>query len=137
MDDNLYKQMMFEENRKSKAVAYLLWLFTGWFGVHRIYSGNTKSGVTQLVLTLTGVGFVVVFFWWLLDFFLVSGMVNDQNRETLAMLNAPTPGAPDQSGAPRQRREVELDPKREAMLEDLRQTGYRKQRRNDYSRLYR
>ena len=137
MDDKLYKEMVFEENRKSKTVAYLLWLFTGWFGVHRIYTGNTKSGVTQLVLTLTGVGFLIVFFWWLIDVFFVGDMVNEHNLKTIAMLNGSTPSEPQRLEDGSRTRTPELDPKREAMLEDLRQTGYRKERRNDFSKLYR
>ncbi|WP_234027261.1 TM2 domain-containing protein [Erythrobacter sp. KY5] len=138
MDDNLHKQMVFEENRKSTGVAYLLWLFLGWFGVHRFYTGNTKSGAIQLVLTLTGIGFLLVtFWWWLFDALLVPGLVNERNRNTIDMINASMSYRDGEHVEEPRRIETEADRKREAMLEDLRQTGYRKERRSDFSQLYR
>ena len=40
--------MMFEANKKSVVVAYLLWFFFGWAGGHRFYAGKIGSGVAQL-----------------------------------------------------------------------------------------
>ena len=137
MDDDVHKQMVFERNRKSKGVAYLFWLFTGWFGGHRFYAGKTKSAAVQLILTLTGVGFLVTFFWWLADSILIPGMVNERNFETLQMIRGPVRGP---NGARLQDEEPrpampQLDQKREAMLSELRSTGYKKER-SDPSGLY-
>ena len=136
MDDSRFKDVVFEESRKKKRYAYLLWLLFGWFGVHRIYAGKTGSGIAQMLLTFTGIGFLVVtFWWWLIDAFLVPDMVNESNLELLREINKGHPAVADGKDAPRI--EQELDPRREAMLEELRQTGYRKERRDEISRLYR
>lgn len=142
MNEDQYTDMVFEEHRKKKRVAYLLWLFLGWFGVHRFYAGETKTGIAQLLLTLTGIGFLLVsFWWWLIDAFLIPDMINDHNLDTLRMINRPLSPQPEgercETGEEPRRIEGELDPRREAMLEDLRQTGYRKERRDEISRLYR
>lgn len=134
MSNDLHKQMVFEANRKSTGVAYLLWLFLGWFGVHRFYTGRIKSGVAMLILALTGVGLAVGIPWWLIDVVLVPGMVREKNVETMQLLGAGSPSAASQrhSGEPQPARRVrnEADRRREEMLEDLRQTGYKKERRD-------
>lgn len=58
---------------KSKGVAYLLWFFLGWAGVHRMYCGRWISGFVWLFTWgLFGIG-------WLVDLFLTSGMVDYAN----------------------------------------------------------
>ena len=49
--------MQYDANKKSALVAYVLWFFLGWLGIHRFYLGRTMSGVVMscaflLVLTL-------------------------------------------------------------------------------------
>lgn len=133
MDDSLHKQMLFEENRKSVGITYLLWFLLGWFGVHRFYAGATKSGVAQLLLALSIVGWLVLIPWLIADLFLIPGLVREHNMKTIDML---TLAGSDQSAPAKPRIQTEADRKREAMLEDLRSTGYRKERR-DMSHLYR
>jgi TM2 domain-containing membrane protein YozV len=137
VDEDLKKQMLFEQNEKSKGVAYLLWLFLGWLGVHRMYAGKTKSGIAQMLLSFTVVGFVLVtLWWWIIDAFLIPGMINERNLKTIDMIYGPekkggaAPGEPGQIP-------TELDARRQAMLEDLRATGYKKERRDSFSELYR
>ncbi|HEU4543947.1 MAG TPA: DUF1707 domain-containing protein [Jiangellaceae bacterium] len=48
--------------------AFLLCFFFGMFGAHRFYSGNTRSAITMLVLTLIGIGVPVTFIWHWVDF---------------------------------------------------------------------
>lgn len=136
MGNDLQKQMLFEANRKSVGIAYLLWLFLGFFGVHRFYAGSTKTGVMQLVLALSVVGWLVLIPWLLADLVLIPGLIRDHNMNTINMLISD--GEPREAEADSEKREAnaKLDSKREAMLEDLRQTGYRKERR-DMSHLYR
>ena len=139
MVDDLQKQLVLEQNRKSTGVAYLLWLFLGWFGVHRFYTGNIKSGVAMLILALTGVGLVVGVPWWIVDAFLVPGLVQDKNIKTIQMLSG-QPQQPVQQAARQPAPQVasekprkpmtEADRRRQEMLEDLRQTGYKKERRD-------
>lgn len=141
MSDNqqsdIHKQMVFEANRKSVGVAYLLWFLLGWLGVHRFYAGHTKTGVIQMVLLFTVVGWLVLFPWLLLDLVLIPGLVRETNMKTIAKLAPPpAPPPPLEPGDDRGRPLTEADRKRQEMLEDLRATGYRKERR-DTSHLYR
>jgi TM2 domain-containing membrane protein YozV len=82
-------QMLYDANRKSTGVAYLLWFFLGMFGAHRFYLGETGSGVAQLVLSIIGwvttlilIGFFIlaaVGIWVLVDAFLIPGMIRSKN----------------------------------------------------------
>ncbi|MCP1169795.1 TM2 domain-containing protein [Limimaricola litoreus] len=70
---------------KSVGVAYLLLIFLGGLGAHRFYLGRTASGVAMLLLFILGwltaifiVGYlllIAVGIWWLVDLFLIPGMV--------------------------------------------------------------
>jgi TM2 domain-containing membrane protein YozV len=81
--------MMFEANKKSVGVSYLLWLFLGGFGGHRFYNGRTGSAVAQLLLTIIGIitsfigiGFLILIangIWILVDAFLIPGWIRNQN----------------------------------------------------------
>ena len=82
--------MLFEANRKSMTVSYLLWLFLGVLGGHRFYSGRTGTAVIQLLMWIFGVmsvsalglGFLLLIplgLWLLLDAFLIPGWVNAHN----------------------------------------------------------
>lgn len=61
--------------RKKPLFAYLLWGTTGLLGGHRFYLDRIGTGVAQL---FTGGGLVV---WWIVDLFLVRGMVREYNAE--------------------------------------------------------
>ena len=53
-------------NQPSTLVAYLLWFFLGFIGIHHLYIGR---GVGVFILALiTAQGF---FIWWFLDLFLI------------------------------------------------------------------
>lgn len=49
-------QILYDANKKSKAVAYLLWFFFGVFGAHRLYMRQFKSGVVQLLSWVGAMG---------------------------------------------------------------------------------
>lgn len=129
MNDNIHSQIVFEENSKSIGIAYLLWLILGGLGVHRFYSGRTKSGVAQLLLALSFVGWVVLIPWLIADLFLIPGMVNEHNMKIIDMINGPAQARI--AEGPVRKVQTDLDPKREAMLDDLRQTGYKRERRDN------
>jgi TM2 domain-containing membrane protein YozV len=80
--------MLFEANKKTALVAYLLWFFLGLLGGHNFYLKRTGVAVTQLILTLTLVGIVITFFWVLVDAFLIPGWVRTQNNLLAAQLGA-------------------------------------------------
>lgn len=91
------RMMLYEARRKSGLLAYALWFFLGYFGVHRFYLGHTMSGLIMLALTALGsltwfvlVGWLplaVVGLWWLLDAILTYGMVEDYNVRLAASLS--------------------------------------------------
>src|SRR2546427_8383162 len=80
--------MLFEANKKTALVAYLLWFFLGLLGVHNFYLKRTGVAVTQLILTLTLVGMVITIFWVLVDAFLIPGWVRTQNNLLATQLGA-------------------------------------------------
>jgi TM2 domain-containing membrane protein YozV len=58
---------------KSKKLAYLLWFFLGWLGIHRFYCRKWVSGVLWLIsFGLFGVG-------WGIDMIFTSEMVDEVN----------------------------------------------------------
>ncbi len=58
---------------KSKGVAYLLWFFLGIFSAHRFYIRKIGSRILYLLtFQLFGIG-------WLIDLFLIGGMVDKYN----------------------------------------------------------
>ena len=80
--------MLYEANKKTALVAYLLWFFLGLFGAHNFYLGRTGVAVTQLILSLIIVGLVITIFWVLVDAFLIPGWVRRQNNLLAAQLGA-------------------------------------------------
>src|SRR5258708_2108216 len=80
--------MLFEANRKTAVVAYLLWFFLGMFGGHNFYLGRIGVAVAQLILTITIIGMLVTIFWVLVDAFLIPGWVRRQNNLLASQLGA-------------------------------------------------
>lgn len=76
---------------KNILVAYLLWWFLGWAGVHRFYLGRVKTGLAQLLLVIIGwatfifaIGYVLLviwFIWWALDAYFTYKMVVEENAK--------------------------------------------------------
>ena len=76
---------------KNVVVAYLLWWFLGWAGVHRLYLGRVKTGLAQLILFAIGVvtailliGYIFLAIWgvwWLLDAFFTYKIVAEENTK--------------------------------------------------------
>jgi TM2 domain-containing membrane protein YozV len=65
---------------KSMLVAYVLWYFLGIVGGHRFYMKRTGTAITQLVLSITVVGMIATFIWWVVDAFLLHTWVKEQNQ---------------------------------------------------------
>lgn len=136
MNDQHHKQIVFEQNEKSKGVAYLLWLLFGWLGVHRFYAGKTGTGLAQLLLSLSVVGLGITIVWWIVDAFLIPDMINSHNLNAIDMIYGSKAPEAEPEEAP-QALADDVDPRRQAMLDDLKQTGYRKERRGGIPGLYR
>ena len=80
--------MLYEANKKTALLAYVLWFFLGWFGAHNFYLGRIGVAVAQLILTITIIGMLIVWVWWLVDAFLIPGWVRRQNNELATRLGA-------------------------------------------------
>lgn len=66
---------LFDYDRKSRSVAWALWLFTGFLGGHRLYLGRVG---TAMLMFLTGGGAMI---WWVVDAFLIGRMVDAHDEE--------------------------------------------------------
>jgi len=48
-----------DKHKKSRALAYVLWLVAGMLGIHKFYVGKIRTGVLYVVLGVVGWGSVV------------------------------------------------------------------------------
>ena len=62
--------MLYEANKKTTTVSFLLWFFLGLLGAHNFYLKRTGCAVGQLILSLTIVGVWVTIIWIIVDAFL-------------------------------------------------------------------
>jgi TM2 domain-containing membrane protein YozV len=69
-----------KNNGKSMIVGYVLWYFLGLFGGHRFYTGRKGSAIAQLILTITLIGSLVTFIWWIVDAFKLHTWIKEQNE---------------------------------------------------------
>lgn len=84
---SLYVEQRIANEKKSEIVAYILWGFFGFFGVHRMYLGRFLSGFVMLsllgvgtLLTVVLVGYIpllILTVWWIFDVFMISAMIKD------------------------------------------------------------
>jgi TM2 domain-containing membrane protein YozV len=72
--------MLYEANKKTALVAYILWFFLGLFGAHNFYLERTGVAVAQLILSLTLVGMLITIVWVIVDAFLIPGWIRRQNN---------------------------------------------------------
>ena len=61
----------------SIVVAYLFWFFIGFLAAHRFYLGRPGTAILQIVLIFLIVGVI----WWVIDLFLIPGMVRERQDE--------------------------------------------------------
>jgi TM2 domain-containing membrane protein YozV len=76
-DEMLLIETRVGNDGKNVVVAYLLWLFLGVFAAHRFYLGKPLSAILQILSYFILIGFV----WWVVDLFLIPGMVRHKNDE--------------------------------------------------------
>ena len=79
-----------EGRRKSVWFAYVLWMFFGLFGLHRLYLGHVLSAAGMAAITLVSLpliwsglgllGLVAAGSWALADALLIPGMTKDSNE---------------------------------------------------------
>ena len=63
-------------------VAYLLWLFLGFFGIHHLYIGRGIGIWIVSLITFQGLGF-----WWLIDLFLIPGSCASRRNGGMVFVN--------------------------------------------------
>ena len=80
--------LLYDANRKSAVIAYILWFFLGLFGAHNFYLGRKGVGIAQVLLTISVVGLLITFVWVLVDAFLIPGWVRRENNLLLMKLGA-------------------------------------------------
>lgn len=68
----------YDNQKKSKGIAYAMWFFLGALGGHRFYVGDVGIGIAML-LTLGGLGI-----WALLDVFFIGDRVEQLNYKIYA-----------------------------------------------------
>jgi TM2 domain-containing membrane protein YozV len=78
--------LLYDANRKSAVIAYILWFFLGWFGAHNFYLGRTGVGIAQVLLTISVIGWFITFVWVVIDAFLIPGWVRRENNLLLMQL---------------------------------------------------
>ena len=87
------QRILYDAHRKSTVVAYLLWFFLGGIGVHRFYLGRPGSGAGMIVLCIlaiiTGGLWLILGIWWIIDAFLIPGIVARHNEVLAAQLDLP------------------------------------------------
>ena len=67
------------------SVGWILLVFLGWFGVHRLYLGKWISGLAIMVMAaVSATGFVilipVIALFWLIDVWTLNGQISEFNR---------------------------------------------------------
>lgn len=96
LHDDTRALLRYQAAAKSLLLAYLIWFFLGYGGVHRMYLGRWVSGLLMLgvfviswVLTLVFIGYLglgFVLLWWVLDAALMPGMVTRSNEALIDRL---------------------------------------------------
>lgn len=94
--------MVFESEKKSTGICYLLWFFLGGFGAHRFYLGRTGSAIAMLIIYILSLillfvgigllGLIAIGIWWIVDAFLIPGIAREHNQALMQRLEA-GPGA--------------------------------------------
>lgn len=76
-DQQILIETRIANETKSPAVAFALWFFLGIFSAHRFYLGKPLLAVLQIVSYV----FVVGIIWWLIDAFLINGMLREHQTK--------------------------------------------------------
>ena len=76
--------IILDTSNKSRLAALLLAFFLGAFGLHRMYVGRMKSGLAQLILTITILGAIITSIWVFIDLiYILFGAFKDKDEKPL------------------------------------------------------
>jgi len=88
--------MLYDANKKSAVVAYLLWFFLGALGGHRFYVGKIGSAIGMIILlvigsmlAMVGIGTVllaILGIWVIVDAFLIPKWIRIDNTRLATKL---------------------------------------------------
>ncbi|MED0739031.1 TM2 domain-containing protein [Aneurinibacillus thermoaerophilus] len=84
---NTEQQLMinaeFEKRKKSKGIAYILWLFLGSLGGHRFYAGDIGLGIGMIIVWVLGwfIFFIPTIIWAIIDLFLIGKRIDQLNEQ--------------------------------------------------------
>jgi TM2 domain-containing membrane protein YozV len=96
-DQRILIETQVSARRKNALLAYFLWFFVGLISAHRFYFGRPGTAILQILSYFIVIGFI----WWVVDAFLIPGMIRRDEDKIRAELYAQVTGG-DRSG--RQRR---------------------------------
>lgn len=76
LQERSYVNQEVADNAPSVGIAYLLWFFLWWLGIHHFYMHQTVAGVlmvinTFLLIWIFGLGAIINFVWALVDLFCI------------------------------------------------------------------
>ncbi len=77
-EDQILIETRVANEKKSTGAAYFLWFFLGWVSAHRFYLGKPVTAILQILSYFLVIGFV----WWVVDLFLIPGIIRDKMDET-------------------------------------------------------
>jgi hypothetical protein len=86
-------QILYDANKKSKLVAYLMWLFLGWVGAHRLYTRHIKSGLAMLATLFVGYGLVLKGIWPMMQQGIEAAQKAAESGEAVDPATIPQPDA--------------------------------------------
>lgn len=86
-------QILYDANKKSKLVAYLMWLFLGWVGAHRLYTRHIKSGLAMLATLVAGYGLVLKTMWPMMQQGIDAARQAAESGEAIDPATVPQPDA--------------------------------------------
>lgn len=75
-DERMFLETELNKVKKEKTPAWLLWVFLGNLGVHRLYMGDIGYGVAMFFLNWMTFGI-----WWVVDAFLINPQVDKKNSD--------------------------------------------------------
>lgn len=84
-----YVEARLSNDGPSMGLAYFFWLFLGIFSAHRFYLGRPGTAVLQIISYF----FVIGVFWFILDAFLLPGLVREKQNEARKRIAFETFGA--------------------------------------------
>lgn len=75
--DRIYIEQRVTNDAPSLLVAYLLWFFLAFVSGHRFYLGKWGTALLQIASYFLVIGLI----WWLIDAFLIPGIINARKDE--------------------------------------------------------